>query len=122
METNNITIPVDGKTPGNIRETLLIERHFDRILNLTCSNLMDFDNRNMLKSSIEGLEAYLADILEHDKTYQENAAKIKDGLKGNMQAEIDKSFRLIQELKKAISRSPLSAPEVIDIDSSDDEN
>jgi hypothetical protein len=120
MSDDNI-ISLDGKGGDSLRETLIVERQFDRILKSTSTNLLDYNNRASLKSGVLGLEAYLADILCDDKTYQEKSKIIKDGNRGSTQEEVDKCFRLLSEIKKAVSRSKLAAPDIMNYDASDDE-
>jgi hypothetical protein len=101
-----------------IREALIIERQWDRILTVASKSLLDYNNRAEWKCAILALESYMADVLSIDPKYKKEIIKIKDGAKGTTQDEIEKGFKMMACMKKAIANSTLVAP--LNYEDSDD--
>jgi len=110
-------IPIDGKGAGDyIRDILIIERHWDRVLTAANTNLLDYDNRAVFKCSILALEAYLDPILEKSKDYEKTKESFHNVKKGTPQEEIIKTMNMFKALRKALNDSPLGIPEIIEYD------
>ena len=62
---------------GQIREALIIEQHLLSLKDLCRTNLIDYNNRNQLKSGLYSLHSFLADYIDED--YKKDVKVFGDG-------------------------------------------
>jgi hypothetical protein len=106
--------PIDGKgSYGNyVRDTLLIERQWDRILSLSSDNLLEYTTRNKLKCALLGQLYFVKNRFESRK-YKEILAAldtIMRGSKDSPQEEIQKCFELMGIIRMMLQKSAMNEP------------
>jgi hypothetical protein len=100
-----------------IREAMLIERQWDRVMMAGSKNLLDYQNRAEFKSSVLMIAAYLNDVLANNVEYQAAAKEIYDDKSNTVQDEIRKTFKLVKIIKSTIrDNSTLFGAEIIDVE------
>jgi len=108
----------DDRTYGEpIRESMLIERQWDRVMSSGSKNLLDYHNRAEFKSAVLMMTAYLNDILGKNEEFQKLSKDIFDDTKNTVQDEIRKTFSLVKILKSSIrDNSNLFGPEMVELE------
>ena len=115
--------PLDGKGAyGNyIREHMIVERHWDRILKLSAENLLNYDNRSKFKCALLGM-LYFIKVKTSNKNLLKKMESVMDGQHGSVQDEIKKCYDLMDLLQEILDKTMLAEPKNITWDDKDGES
>ena len=99
-----------------MRETLVLEKQWDRLLSAMSRNLNDLENRSTAKSAAKALEAYLWDVLEGNEEYNRRMIEVRGGDGEDVNSEINRLSQWVKAMKKAIGGSKYAQPEIWNIE------